>query len=61
MSSPISNVRPKPDRVLADIADYVTNSFSQQQGMKVVARDAMVRYAGTSTYAQRIGRELGVI
>ena len=26
MSAPISNVRPKPDRVLVDIADYVTRS-----------------------------------
>jgi len=24
MSAPISNVRPKPDKVLTDIADYVT-------------------------------------
>jgi 2-methylcitrate dehydratase PrpD len=25
MSAPISNVRPQPDQVLTDIADYVTN------------------------------------
>ena len=25
MSAPISNVRPDPDQVLADIADYVLN------------------------------------
>jgi len=24
MSAPISNVRPKPDKVLTDIADYAT-------------------------------------
>src|SRR5260370_30289541 len=33
MSSPISNVRPKPDQVLVDIADYVT-------GYKVTGKEA---------------------
>ncbi len=34
MSAPISNVRPKPDRVLADIADYVTT-------FKITSKEAL--------------------
>ena len=34
MSSPISNIRPKPDRVLVDIADYVTK-------YKITSKEAM--------------------
>ena len=29
MSAPISNVRPDPDQVLADIADYVSTMTSR--------------------------------
>ena len=32
MSAPISNVRPKPDQVLVDIADYVTEVQDHEQG-----------------------------
>jgi 2-methylcitrate dehydratase len=34
MSAPISNVRPKPDRVLTDIADYVTT-------FKITSKEAL--------------------
>src|SRR4029450_5728979 len=34
MSAPISNVRPKPDRVLSDIADYVTT-------FKITSKEAL--------------------
>ena len=32
MTSPVSNVRPKPDQVLVDIADYVTGLQGHRQG-----------------------------
>ena len=39
MSAPISNVRPKPDRVLTDIADYVTT-------FKITSKEALATAQG---------------
>jgi serine/threonine-protein kinase len=59
---PIENATGNADNdyIAAGIADYVTNSFSQQQGVRVVARDVMARYAGRAGESQRIAGELGV-
>jgi len=51
MGSHISNVRPKPDKVLVDIADYVCD-------YKVVSKEAYAtaRYCLTDTLGCEIGR-----
>jgi 2-methylcitrate dehydratase len=46
MSAPISNVRPKPDRVLTDIADYVTTFKITSKEALATARHCLIDTLG---------------
>jgi 2-methylcitrate dehydratase len=46
MSAPISNVRPKPDRVLTDIADYVTKFKITSKEALATARHCLIDTLG---------------
>lgn len=46
MSAPISNVRPDPDQVLADIADYVLNHDIQSDLAYETARNCLIDTLG---------------
>ncbi len=46
MSAPISNVRPKPDRVLTDIADYVTKYRITSKEALATARHCLIDTLG---------------
>ena len=46
MSAPISNVRPKPDRVLTDIADYVTKYKITSKEALATARHCLIDTLG---------------
>ena len=46
MSAPISNIRPKPDRVLADIADYVTTFKITSKEALATARHCLIDTLG---------------
>ena len=46
MSAPISNVRPKPDQVLADIADYVANYEIASKTAYDTARNCLIDTLG---------------
>jgi len=46
MSAPISNVRPEPDQVLADIADYVLNYEVRSDLAYETARNCLIDTLG---------------
>src|SRR5215471_18208592 len=46
MSAPISNVRPKPDRVLVDIADYVASYKISSREALETARHCLIDTLG---------------
>ena len=46
MSAPISNVRPKPDRVLTDIAEYVTTFKITSKEALATARHCLIDTLG---------------